>query len=113
MKKLGIIFLTLTFLFSTFGLLPVKRVSANTEEERPLLMIAGWPWDFYLNPKGSNHNPGSSTKQHPVKNQRGLKKSTAMTVQPGDSNKQSNYRSNRDFRDWFFKISPYLRILFR
>jgi len=56
MKKLGIILLTIAFLFSTFNLLPVKRASAHTEEERPMHMAAE-PWDYYRHSgNGSNHN---------------------------------------------------------
>lgn len=112
MKKLGIILLTIAFLFSTFSLLPVKWVSAHTEEERPM-HVAAWPWDFYLNPNGSNHNPGSSTLQDQIDNQKTIQQSAQPTTPSQDSDKQKNSQREKNFRDWLFKISLYLRILFR
>jgi len=112
MKKLGIILMTIAFLFSTFDLLPVKQASAHTGEERPMLMAA-WPWEYYRNLNGSNHNSGSSIQQHQVKNQKDLQKSNGTTTRPYNTKGQRTHQRDKGLRGWFFKISLYLRILFR
>ncbi len=111
MKKFGIILLIIAFLLSTNSFLLMKRVSANTGEERPMLMAA-WPWDFYYhNPKGSNHNSGSSTIQNPAENQKTPQQSAGTTIQFQESNKPKNSPTERNLRSWLLKISLFLRIL--
>lgn len=112
MKKLGIIFLTLTFLFSTFGLLPVKRVSANTEEERPLLMIAGWPWDEYSghNRGDSSHNSGDN---YVYPQNRKIIKEKSITPYQSEGVREKRVRSYRRYKNWIWKAVFYLQFLFK
>ncbi len=111
MKKLGIIILIIAFLLSTFTLLPVKKALCNRPEE--CLLMEAWPWEFYHNPNGSNHNPGSSAVQNQPDNQKTIQQTAQPTIPPQDSNKQKNFQREKSFRDWLFKISLYLRMFLR
>ncbi len=111
MKKFGIIFLTIVFLLSIVSLLPVKKALCNRPEE--CMLMEAWPWDYYLNPNGSNHNPGSSTLQGQTDNQRTIQQSAQPTTPSQDSDKQKNFQREKNFRDWLLKISLYLRIFLR
>jgi len=62
MKKLGIILMIIAFLFSTFSLQPVKKVSANTGPDISLCAAEPWDWSWssHSGKGGSRGNSGSS-----------------------------------------------------
>jgi len=60
MKKLGIILMIIAFLFSTFSLQPVKKVSANTGPDISLCVAEPWSWGRSNNKGDSGGNSGAS-----------------------------------------------------
>ena len=108
MKKFGIILLSIAFLLSVFSFLPVKKAYCNRPD---IALCAAWPWDFYYhNPKGSNHNSGSSALQGQTGNQKAIHHSAPLTTPSHDSDKQKNSQREKNLRDWLLKISLYLRM---
>ena len=61
MKKLGIILLTIAFLFSTFSLLPVKRALCN-RPDIALCTAEPWDWEYHSGKGGSGSSGGDNQR---------------------------------------------------
>jgi len=111
MKKLGIIFLTLTFLFSTFGLLPVKKVAGNKGPDI-LLCVAGEPWDEYYghNRGDSSHNSGDN---YVYPQNRKIIKEKSITPYQSEGVREKRVRSYCRYKNWIWKAVFYLQFLFK
>ena len=114
MKKLGIILSTIIFLFSTFSLLPVKRVSANTRPDIALCAAEPWDWEYHSGKGGSGSSGGDNQGISDPTNHSVTKHSLNSSIQTTSYQKESKntIKKRNSSLNWWLKFLLFWQMIF-